>query len=411
MNAKSLPVVVNKFDRKTMEALICPQCGGQITEYRPDAKFTTCSYCATKFVIADNKEKDPIPPAYDYPTTTQLPNLNMVIGIIAGIGLLAGVIIFATFASKNNRTTPPSTPPKATPSPVLAKAEPAKPAKELPNYLEFGGKGTGNGLFQDAGSIAVDTKGRIYVSDDSLRVQQFDENGQFLKLWQIPANGQVYQKARTIDKIAVGSDGNLYVALGGVILAYKEGATEPTRTIHFAPDNIQDFALRSDGGMLAVSTNDQIETLSFINKAGKVTRRLRGFHTDALDAAISPRQTAVWSIRVATDGAGNIFSVYALGALGSYSINYNSEELQIARFSPDGKYVNKFVQSKDSCGIEVDNQSRIYVSNGSTINIYTSNGDLINSLGLDSHIAAFTLDAANNMYVVRDDIVTRRPAI
>lgn len=116
---------------------------------------------------------------------------------------------------------------------------PAKPAKELPDYLEFGGKGTGNGLFQDAGSIAVDTKGRIYVSDDSLRVQQFDENGQFLKLWQIPANGQVYQKARTIDKIAVGSDGNLYIQLGGVILAYKEGATEPTRTIHFAPNNVR----------------------------------------------------------------------------------------------------------------------------------------------------------------------------
>ena len=102
-----------------MEALICPQCGGQITEYRPDAKFTTCSYCATKFVVADNKEKVPIPPAYDYPTTTQLPNLNMVIGIIAGIGLLAGVIIFATFASRPNMTSPPSTPPQATPSPVL----------------------------------------------------------------------------------------------------------------------------------------------------------------------------------------------------------------------------------------------------------------------------------------------------
>ncbi len=299
-----------------------------------------------------------------------------------------------------------STPTYPTVSPRLSPT----PTPNL-NLLEFGGKGTGEGLFKDAGSIAVDSKGRIYVGDDSLRVQQFDAEGKFLKLWQIPSQTVNYKRARTINKIAVGNDDTLYVAVGGVILLYNQESGEPVHTIHNAPDYTQDFALRSDGGLLLVSNDDQIETLFFVNKNKKVTRRIKGFHTETADAAMSPYETGLAAIRIAVDGANNIYSIYALGDLGSYQLSYNPEDFMIFRFTPEGKYVNKFVQTMNSCGIEVDNQSRIYISEDKSISIYSNTGESLAAIDNLSGIDAFALDKQNNVYVVDDDRVIKRAAV
>jgi hypothetical protein len=389
-----------------MEPLICPQCGGQITSYEPGATFATCGYCATKFLIAQNKQSD-VAPDLSPPVTSVSPRVISVI-VVAVLVAVAFGLIAAMFGKKSPPTTGTTsrTPYATTPKPASGSAA-AAPS----NLLEFGGKGTGNGLFQDANSIAVDTKGRIYVSDDSMRVQQFDEKGQYLRTIQVPTKGRNYDKARTVEKIAVGDDGKLYVAVGGVLLVYADGASEFSKTIQVAPDYIEDFALKSDGGVLAVSTNDQIETLLYINKAGSISRRIRGFHTDALDAAISPRQTAVASIRIAVDGAGRIFSVYALGDLGSYSISSNNDELLIAHFNADGKFLNKFVQSMTSCGIAVDNQGRVYVSDSESIDAYNERGEPSGAVTSVGRATAFALDKDNNVYVLREDKVIKRPPI
>ena len=393
-----------------MEPLICPQCGGQITDYSPGQAFATCGYCGTRFLIENQIRQAP---AYAYDPQTEPPRQlseispQAIAGIVTvGTFALLLIAVFSglrkhderspTFGSYNvNKAT--STP-KATTAPD-------------PNLLSFGGKGTGNGLFQDANSIAVDKLGRIYVSDDSLRVQQFDDKGQYLKTIQVPSKGANYNKARTIDKIAVDADNKLYVAVGGVVLVYGEQSTEPIRTLQVAPDYIQDFALRSDGGLLMISDNDKIETLLFVNKAGKITKRIEGFHTDAADAAVSPKGTALAAIRLAVDGAGNIFSVYAFGDLGNYSLDYNREDLVILRYSPEGKFVNKFAQSMLSCGIAVDNKSRIYVSNGTGMEIYSKNGERMSGIDGLEDIRAFALDKDNNTYFLQKDIVIKRAAI
>ncbi len=389
-----------------MEPLICPQCGGQITSYEPGATFATCGYCSTRFLIDQNKQSDAAPDLSPPVTSVSPRPLGFV---IAGIVIAVVVAVLAAMIA-NQRP-----PPRSGTTPVWPSSSP-KPggspwSTPNNNLLEFGGKGTGNGLFQDANSLAVDSKGRIYVSDDSMRVQQFDDKGQYLSTIQVPAKGRNYDKARTIDKIDVAADGKLYVAVGGVLLVYGEGASEPSKTIQVAPDYIEDFVLKSDGSMLAVSTNDQIETLLFINKAGGITRRLRAFHTDGLDAAISPQQTAVASIRIAVDGAGRIFSVYALGDLGSYSISSNDDELLIGHFNADGKFLNKFVQSMNSCGIGVDNQGRVYVSDSSNINAYNDRGEPAGNVSGTGRATAFALDKSNNVYVLVDDKVIKRPAI
>lgn len=389
-----------------MEPLICPQCGGRITQYLPGQAFTTCSYCSTTFRVESNKQKDVEPPVPVYESMPGSgPKPEVFVTVLIAVVLIFGGLVFIGVLGDTRPTrtpsaySPPSARPGTSPSPT-----------PNPNLLKFGGKGTGDGLFKDANSIAVDKQGRIYVSDDTLRVQQFNERGEFINVIQVPEKTANYKRARTIDKVAAGDDGKLYVAAGGVILIYEPNSTEPF-IIHAAPDYIQDFALRSDGGMLLISNNDEIETLIFVNKARKPVRRINGFHTDTADAVLSPRETGLAAIRVAVDGAGNIFSVYAFGDLGSYQLSYNAEDLMIFRFTPDGKYVNKFVQSMASCGIAVDNQSRVYITGPNSINIYSNTGQPVTAIaGLD-RVAAFALDKENNVYAVVDNTVVKRPAV
>jgi sugar lactone lactonase YvrE len=83
----------------------------------------------------------------------------------------------------------------------------------------------------------------------------------------------------------------------------------------------------------------------------------------------------------------------------------------IFRFTPEGKYVNKFAQSMESCGIAVDNQSRIYVSGGDGISVYNKNGEAVSGVPNLGRIDAFTLDAQNNVYALTDDRVIKRNAV
>lgn len=395
-----------------MKPLICPQCGGKITQYSLWETFATCGYCGTRFLI-EREQRKPEPQAqqiYDPPQTSNA-HPNVFIGILVAVFLGFGSLVLLGFIISARKTEPkivrPVYPaPYQTPTPRFSPSPTPNP-----NLLEFGGKGTGNGMFKDADSIAVDSKGRIYVGDDTLRVQQFDEKGQFLKLWQIPSETQFYKRARSIQKIAVDAEDRLHVLVGGVVFVYKQDSTEPFKAVYFSPDAILDFAIRSDGWRLYVVTDDNIETLYFINDKGKTVKKIPGFHTETADAALDPPLTALAAIRLAVDGAGNVYSIYAFGDLGSYQLSYNPDELLIFRFTPEGKYVNKFVETMNSCGIEADNQSRIYISDQSSINAYAGNGQLISGISGLKGVDAFALDKQNNVYILHDDAVIKRPAI
>ena len=390
-----------------MKPLICPQCGGKITNYTARQDFAVCGYCATKFVIEPATQPDFV---YQTPNSP-VPSVKAFSIAIAAVCLvIIGIFFIGIFSSRKdepNLNYGGYSKPYSTPIPLLSPAPTVNP-----NLLEFGGKGTGNGLFQDADAIAVDKQGRIYVADDSLRVQQFDEKGEFLKLWQIPSETDFYKRARSIEKIAVDDKDRLHVLVAGLVLIYENSSSEPLKLVHFAPNPIQDFAFRSDGGRLYLINDNKLEYLVQVTDAGKTVRRINGFHTKTADAVLSPYETGLAAIRLAVDGAGNIFSVYAFGDLGSYELSYNEEDLMIFRFTPEGRYVNKFVQTYNSCGIEVDNQSRIYISDNDSIHIYSNTGEPVSAvLYLPRAIDAFALDRQNNIYILSDDKVIKRPAI
>jgi hypothetical protein len=197
----------------------------------------------------------------------------------------------------------------------------------------------------------------------------------------------------------------------GVVLVYENETSEPQKIIHFSPNPIQDFAFRADGGRVFLVNGGESEYIVQVTDAGKTVRRVDAFHSNAADASMSPYAVGLAAIRLAVDGAGNIFSIYALGDLGSYQLSYNSEDFQIFRFTPEGKYVNKFVRTMNSVGIAVDNQSRVYISDDDSIIVYNAAGEAVGTiLGLRG-IAAFALDKENFVYVLINDRVIKRPAI
>ena len=83
----------------------------------------------------------------------------------------------------------------------------------------------------------------------------------------------------------------------------------------------------------------------------------------------------------------------------------------IFRFTPEAKYVNKFVQTMNSVGIAVDNQSRIYISDNDSIKVYSTLGEQVSTVPDLRGTDAFALDKQNFVYVLMNDKVIKRPAI
>jgi hypothetical protein len=390
-----------------MRPLICPQCGGQIDQYPAGATFATCEYCATKFLIDDNKAPriPPKPPEpLDIDLSTPDPTASFV--KILGAVVLALVIIgFIALVSINSSKTGPSRSIVPTlfktPSPT-----PVPTATPDAAVLRFGGPGTEDGQFDDATSIAVDEQGRIYVADSTLRVQQFDETGRFIKVLHVPAKGRNYDRAHAIYKIVVGADGRLFVAVGGVILIYSSNWSATPRVVQVAPDYIQDLALKADGSMLAVSDNDRVETLLFVSKTGAVTRRVEGFHTDALNAAVSPLETAAELVRIAVDSKGDVFSIYALSAAGNYTLSYNDDDLRIARFAPNAKFIKAFVGAGSVNAMAFDANDRLNVAAGKGVSVFDLDGNTLAYVPTDE-IDAFALDHVGCVYIITNNTVAK----
>ncbi len=75
--------------------------------------------------------------------------------------------------------------------------------------LDWGRKGQGPGEFDLPHNVAVDAQGLVYVADRSnSRIQVFDANGKFLRMWKSDELGRPWG-------LAIGPDNMLYVVDGG----------------------------------------------------------------------------------------------------------------------------------------------------------------------------------------------------
>jgi hypothetical protein len=247
--------------------------------------------------------------------------------------------------------------------------------------LSFGSEGIGAGLLEDARSIGVDANSRITVADyQDGRIQTFDTSGKFLSTFSINPDGKkVY-----IGGMRIGRDGNAYIVHNGKISIYDPSGTlvnELSDDQHY----YDDAALGTDGTLYGVSKG---ETIIRFKPDGTIDLEVPDTFTNATGDSESDSHLAV-------DGLGNMYIV------GSF--NY-----AVLKFSPEGKFLNRFGSKGDGAGkftdplsIAVDGFGRVYIGDFYGVLVFDSNGTYLNTVATSNGVAyGLTFDDQNNLYVI-----------
>ncbi len=389
-----------------MKTFSCPQCGGSLEAGPITNPTVECPYCHSAVIVPPELRPPPPTPSFrsfepepPKPVAFSFPKAISILVASAFVFILLILIIARPGGTaRSTYSAPPikqpTFSPKATPSPYV---------------FTFGGEGTGQGLFQDAQEVAVDGNGNIYVSDETKRIQKFDSNGQFLSLWNVPSTTRNYSKVNGgPDKLLADRSGNVFVVIGGVVLKY-DGANGKALGEAQGSEYVYDAALKAEGGMVIVSGNSQNDELVVLDAYGKAIKRVPKFISGQLD-----KQVPVEALKVAVDGVGNIFGIYALGSV--YGEHYyDNEDLAVFRFTPEGKYVNRFSgggkepgQFSSPTAIAVDNQSRVYVCDLTEgISIFTADGRYLENLKTPFWVQGMAFDSAGDLLVVSNNKVSK----
>ncbi|MCC7303970.1 6-bladed beta-propeller [bacterium] len=121
--------------------------------------------------------------------------------------------------------------------------------------LSFGTEGTGNGEFQDARGIDVDSSGNIYVADlFNSRVQKFDSDGNYLLQWGTEGTGNG-QFGRA-DALYIDSSDKIYVSDNP-----GDSITDNTRVQVFNTAGVYQSTIGSYG-----NEDNQLQLVTYINE-------------------------------------------------------------------------------------------------------------------------------------------------
>jgi DNA-directed RNA polymerase subunit RPC12/RpoP len=387
-----------------MKVFNCPQCGGSLEFERIDSPLVRCNYCNSMVVVpAELRQPTPAPPPESKTTFGDgaVEPKKIAAAVVALVVLAAGLVLLLANGRSSNRNgrtgLAPNFPPRTTPTPTPT----PKPDGYTIAYT-FGGEGTGPGFFKDDMTAAVDAEGRVYVADESRRVQRFDSTGRFLNTWNIPTETKWYEKLRGgPQKLLAGNAGQLYAVLAGVILKLDGETGEVLGAAH-GSDYIHDAAVAPGGGLLVVSQKGEDDEHVLMGGDGRAARRTHRFVSSLLD-----KKLEVEALRVAADGAGDTYALYAIGGVEGEHY-YDDEDIAVFKFTPSGKYVARFGGEGHEPGqygppttFAVDTEGRVYVCETfDKIHVFAPDGRFIRTLKGPHAVASLTFDAQNNLYVV-----------
>jgi hypothetical protein len=386
-----------------LKAFNCPQCAATLEFEQLDKSWVRCQFCNSLVVVPAELRPPLSPPQEELKTSYGGEEATPKKLVLVAIALLAlaggiGLLIATNRPSNSNRTTfvPPTFPPRTTPTP--------KPTPNPEGYsvaYTFGGEGTGPALFKDELGVAVDDDGRVYVSDDTRRVQRFDPGGQFLNTWSIPTETKWYRKLRGgPTKIIANERDEIYAVLSGVILKLGGETGEVLGAAH-GSDYIHDAALSQGRGLLVVSQKGDDDELVLIGGDKRAAWRTHRFVSAQLD-----KKLEVSALRVAAGPGGEIYSLYCIGGVAGEHW-YDDEDIAVFRFTPDAKYVGRFGgqgQERGQYGppsaLAADNNGRVYVvETFDRVHVYEPDGRYVRTLKAPHGVDALTFDAQNNLYV------------
>jgi sugar lactone lactonase YvrE/DNA-directed RNA polymerase subunit RPC12/RpoP len=384
----------------TEASLKCPSCGNTVfvpSKYRPQQPVQQ-----PQFIF-----QQPVMPVFDMPNVDQMVRRSQRVGLIitivilvftfgiVGFSLLAASSASQSFTSDLQNTIggiTNSIPNISVPNVGVASAPTAVPIGS--SVLEFGGKGSGAGQFDDSRYIAVDKDGNIYVADyQDGRVQKFDAAGKFQLLINVPADKN---DNTLIRGLAVDYKGTLYVSRGGDILRFSAAAGTPQKTIagHF-PDTIYD-ALTVDAAnvLYAMHSSAAQDDLLKLDTNGKMLARYK-----KIVSSVNKKDPAV-NLEPIVDGVGNITIISEIGD-------------QVYLFDKNGQFTNRFGESGSQPGqlshpgpAAIDGQNRLYIFNGGRIDRFNTSGRYIDGLTIGYSKGSpmgMAIDLDGNVYLVTNN--------
>ncbi|MCR5887532.1 T9SS type A sorting domain-containing protein [Hymenobacter sp. J193] len=203
--------------------------------------------------------------------------------------------------------------------------------------LEFGAKGSAAGQFKNPYSICVDSKGDIYVVDNSNNsLQKFDSSGQLLFIYN---SSGVTGLQNPVD-MALGQDGTIYVFDEGYNVTKISSAGSYIQTI---PLKVP-YRPQTDGAIsVAVDNTGNLYMTSF--RLGGIHKfSAEGEHIDIIggDAYLSGRTSLCF------DRAGNL-----------YAADWDTDRLY--KFDPTGKQLAKWGSLTQLGPITQDKYGNYYV--------------------------------------------------
>lgn len=259
--------------------------------------------------------------------------------------------------------------------------------------LKIGGSGTGPGLFNDARSIALDSVGNLYVGEyTGGRIQVFDSSGKFLTQWIVDAQAP-------LRSLAADRQGTVYIAQKGVIAKFEGATGKLLGQVQFPDNRFDQVIALPDGGLLALwfesrngiftSVQGARDDLVRFDREGKVVTTIPGFLSRLTN---NPE----FETKLAVDGLGNIFAVG-----GSFNP-------AVYKFTPDGKYENKFGSRGNEPGqfrspqaIAIDNQSRIYVADSNGVLVFAPDGRYLDTFRVEGGSpSGMVFNDKNELFIV-----------
>jgi len=372
-----------------MQTFDCPKCGAPVNYDPAIATTARCGYCHSQLAV-------PNPYLNQGPRIIKLdigPGVASGAKKIASLALIIPIVIiifvfviilvvFGMVTSTIRSVTAPFRPPLATRS-GPGGARTGDSANAFASVaLQFGEEGIGPGMFTDARSIGVDSKGNIYVGEYSGgRIQVFDAAGKFIRQW-TTVDPKMPLRGMTVDR-----QGNVYVAQRGVITRYNGETGESIGTVKYSEgDGFDDVTTAPDGGLVCAWYRGRDDIIRF-NAQGNVVRTIRAAVSTAADRS-------ELNTRVAIDGRGNI---YALGTFAN----------GVFKFNPEGKFTNRFGSQGSQPGqisaadaVAVDGKGRVYVSYIKGIQVFDSEGRYLNSFRPDGVASGMVFNDRNELLVV-----------
>jgi hypothetical protein len=377
-----------------IKTLQCPACGAPL-EYDEESERGTmrCHFCASTVMLPERPrprvEQQNIRISFGRTGLGSAGSPKTWLVVLAVVLLVGGGIVIGVInaISRAVRGVPRSvvTNTRTTLNP------PAPPASRPPEPVPFFGKeGVGAGHFKDARSIAVDAAGNIYVGEyTGGRVQVFDREGKFVTQWTV--DPKMPLRGMTADR-----RGTVYVVQKGEINRYEGATGKSLGAVGGGGGRYDDVFATPDGGLVAFARQSRDDVVK-LDSSGQVRQTIQ--------AAVSGQtDRSELSIRVAADGAGN---VYALG-------EFNDA---VFKFSPDGRFQTRFGGDGDEPGlfrapgaIAVDNQGRVYVADFKGVQVFDPNGRYLDLIKVKGAASGLVFNDQNELLVVARTAVWKFPA-